>query len=133
MKKLASIIAVSLLSGCALVDAYLMKYDVNEYTQINDIRTTSYFAKSTCDNVQEAKNQSVIISSKTTTFKNYVQYLPHNDKVIAASIELDKIAQGLKDQYAKTDKVSPAFCKIKFQSIETSAETMQKIIGDKPR
>mgnify|MGYP003338154094 CR=1 FL=1 len=101
--------------------------------QINDIRTSAYFAKSSCDTFQDAKTQSVNISNKTLTFKNYVQHTPHNDKVIAASGELDKIAQGLKDQYAKSDKVSPAFCKIKFTSIETSAETMQKIIGDKPR
>lgn len=110
-----------------------MRYDPNEYQQINDIRTTAYFAKSTCDNPQEAKLQADVISVKTITFKNYVQYLPHNDPVISASIDLDKMAQGLKDQYAKGAKVSPAFCKIKFQNIEKSAETMQKTIGDKPR
>lgn len=133
MKKLAVLLIAYMLTGCALVDSFLMKYDPNEYQQINDIRTTAYFAKSTCDNPQEAKLQADIISNKTTTFKNYVQYLPHNDPVIAASVELDKMSQGLKDQYAKSAKVSPAFCKIKFQGIEKSAETMQKTIGDKPR
>lgn len=133
MKKLLIAIAIYLLTGCTVIDAFLMRYDPNEYQQINDIRTTAYFAKTTCDNPQEAKSQADIISGKTITFKNYVEYLPHNDKVIAASIDLDKMAQGLKDQYAKGAKVSPAFCKIKFQNIEKSAETMQKIIGDKPR
>ena len=133
MRTLAVLLVIGALTGCTAIDAFLMKYDVNEYYQISDIRTTASLAKSTCDNAQESKNQSVVISNKTLTFKNYVQYLPHNDKVIAASSDLDKIAQGLKDQYVKSDKVSPAFCKIKFQSIETSAESMQKVIGDKPR
>ena len=133
MKHLAVVLVAGALTGCAAIDAFLMKFDPVEFQQIGDIRTSAYLAKSSCDQVSDAKAQSIAIANKTLTFKNYVQYTPHNDKVIAASIELDKIAQGLKDQYAKTDKVSPAFCKIKFTSIETSAESMQKIIGDKPR
>jgi len=43
------------------------------------------------------------------------------------------MAQGLNDMYVKSDKVSPAFCKIKFESIEKNAELMQKTIGAKPR
>jgi hypothetical protein len=133
MKNLLAALTVISLAGCAVVDAFLMKFDPVEFQQISDIRTTAYLAKNACDTVQDARSQSVIIANKTLTFKNYVQYTPHNDKVIAASIDLDKIAQGLRDQYAKTDRVSTAFCKIKFTSIETSAEAMQKIIGDKPR
>ena len=132
MKKLIAIVAVSLLSGCAVIDAYLMKYDPNEYQQISDIRTTAQFAKGACDNNDISKLNAEIISRKTVEFKNLVEYIPHNAPVIASSIELDKMAQGLKDQYSK-GKVSPTFCKIKFQTIEKSAETMQKTIGDKPR
>ena len=58
--------------------------------------------------------------------------IPHNDKVIAASGELDKMAQGLNAQYQKGE-VSTMFCKIKFEGIEKSAETMQQTIGAKPR
>lgn len=133
MKKIAALIVVSMLTGCTAIDAFLMKYDPNEYQQIAEIRTTAYLGKSSCDNPALAKQQADIIANKTVTFKQFVEYLPHNDKVISASVDLDKIAQGLKDQYNKTDKVSPAFCKIKFQAIEKSAETMQKTIGDKPR
>jgi hypothetical protein len=110
-----------------------MKYDVNEYTQINDIRTTAQRAKQTCDDQQESKKQSVIVYDKIFTFKNYVQYLPRNDKVIMAAGELEEIARELKDKFINSDKVSSAFCKIKFQSIESSAETMQKTIGNKPK
>ncbi len=124
---------VSLLTGCAAIDAYLMKYDPNEYQQIADIRTTAHLSKSSCDNPTQAKQQAEIIANKTLAFKQFVQYLPRNAKVVEASGELDKITQGLKDQYAKSDKVSPTFCKVKFQAIEVSAETMQRTIGDKPR
>ena len=121
------------LTGCStLMDAYLMKYDPNEYQQISDIRTTAFYGKASCENADQAKQQAEVLSKKTYTFKNYVEYLPHNDKVISASGELDKIAQGLTLQYHK-GSVSNAFCKIKFDSIEKSAEVMQKTIGAKPR
>lgn len=132
-KKLLIVISLYLLSGCAIIDSFLMKYDPNEYQQISDIRTTAYLSKASCDNYESAKQQATIIANKTVAFKHFVENLPHNDKVIVSADELDKIAQGIKDQYAKTNKVSPAFCKIKFQSIEKSAEIMQKTIGDKPR
>lgn len=132
MKKIAIILLISTLSGCALIDAYLMKYDPNEYLQISEIRTAAYVGKQSCDNQDLSKTQADSIALKTLGFKQYVEHTPHNDKVIAASVDLDKIAQGLKEQYSK-GKVSSAFCSIKFQSLEKSAELMQKIIGDKPR
>lgn len=136
MKKLTLLAFIFLLNGCStfnsLLDAYLMKYDPNEYQQISDIRSTAHYAKSSCDNAEQSKLQADVLAKKTYTFANYVQYTPHNDKVIAASTELDKIAQGLVTQYQK-GPVSPIFCKIKFNSVEESAELMQKTIGAKPR
>lgn len=133
MKKIVLVCAVALLSGCTLLDAYLMKYDPNEYQMISDIRTTASIAKTQCDNPLTSISNASIISNKTLAFVQFTQYQPRNDKVKAASVELDKIAQGLKDQYAKSEKVSPMFCKLKFSGIETSAETIQRVVGDKPR
>jgi hypothetical protein len=137
MKKLILLSLIVTLTGCAsfadLKEAYLMKYDSNEYYQISDIRTSAYYAKQNCSNHDESKQQAGIISKKTLAFKNFVEHLPNNSKVITASVNLDGIAQGLKDQYQKNDKVSAVFCKIKFESIETSAETMQRTIGAKPK
>lgn len=133
MKRILITAVLISLTGCStLIDSYLMKYDANEYQQISDIRTTAFYGKSSCDNPDQAKQQSEVLSKKTYTFKNYVEYLPHNNKVISASGDLDKIAQGLSAQYQK-GTVSNAFCKIKFDSIEKSAEVMQKTIGAKPR
>jgi hypothetical protein len=133
MKRLVLIALVSLLPGCALVDAYLMKYDTNEYRMITEIRADAQGYKKDCDDPTLSKTNAGAMANKTNLFVMYSQYLPHNKPVISASMELDKIAQGLKTQYSSSAKVSSAFCKIKFQSIETSAESMQKIIGDKPR
>jgi hypothetical protein len=133
MKKIVLVGALTLLSGCTLLDAYLMKYDPNEYQMISDIRTTASIAKTQCDNPLMSVSNATVISNKTLAFVQFTQYQPHNDKVKAASIELNKIAQGLSDQYTKNDKVSPMFCKLKFGGIETSAETIQKVVGDKPR
>lgn len=123
----------SLISGCTLVDAFLMKYDPNEYKLISEIRTLANFAKAQCENHQESKNNALLIANKTYSFVQFVQYIPRNDTVKKASVELDKIAQGLKDHYIKNEKVSVAFCKVKFNNIESSAEIMQQKIGDKPR
>lgn len=135
MKKLVLILLLSL-TGCSsihdIVEAYLMKYDANEYRLITDIRTFASLNKSNCDNAELSKSNAFIISQQTITFKNYVQYTPHNEKVIAASIDLNNIAQGLNALYLK-GPVGPAFCKIKFDTIEKSAELMQKTIGAKPR
>jgi hypothetical protein len=133
MKKLLLLCLVALLPGCALIDAYLMKYDTNEYRIITEIRTDAQGYKSACANELISITNAQAIADKTRFFMLYSQYQPHNDSVIKASIELDKIAQGLKTQYSNGSKVSPVFCKIKFESIEHSAETMQKIIGAKPR
>ena len=133
MKKLVFIALISLLSGCALVDAYLMKYDTNEYRIITEIRAEAQAYKTDCNDPLLSRPNAIAIADKTNLFVMYSQHLPHNKPVMDASKELDKIAQGLKTQYTSGAKVSSAFCKIKFQSIETSAESMQKIIGSKPR
>jgi hypothetical protein len=133
MKKLLLIGLVSLLPGCALMDAYLMKYDTNEYRVVSEIRAEAYSYKTDCANPLLSSPNAIAMAEKTQFFVFYAQYIPHNDPVKKASVELNKIAQGLKEQYSKGSAVSPMFCKIKFESIEKSAETMQKIIGDKPR
>lgn len=133
MKKLLAIGLAVLLSGCStLFDSYLMKYDTNEYRIVTEIRSDAQGYKTACANELLSVTNAVAIADKTRLFKLYSEHQPHNDPVIKASIELDKIAQGLKNQY-NTGKVSPMFCKIKFESIEHSAEAMQKIIGAKPR
>ena len=132
MKRLILITLLSL-NGCALVDAYRMtKYDPNEYRMITEIRYSAQQAKTQCNNTTLSQNNSINLSTQTHIFVLYSEHVPSNDKVIAAANELDAIAQGLSNQYTKAT-VSAAFCRIKFENIETSADYMQKVIGARPR
>ena len=108
-------------------------YDPNEYKLITDIRAEAQLAKSQCDDPVLSKANAVKVANDTQLFVLYSEHVPRNDDVISASKDLHTIAQGLADQYAKFDKVSPGFCKIKFTSVESNADTMQTIIGKRPR
>ena len=132
MKRLI-LITLLLLNGCALVDAYRMtKYDPNEYRMITEIRYSAQQAKTQCNNTTISQNNSINLSTQTHIFVLYSEHVPSNDQAIAAANELDAIAQGLSNQYTKAT-VSAAFCRIKFENIETSADYMQKVIGARPR
>jgi hypothetical protein len=131
--KLPILLSVLLLNSCALYDAYTMtKYDPNEYKLITEIRSDAQQAKTNCSDSDTSKINAVNLSSKTHMFVLYSEHVPKNKDVIAAGTELDAIAQGLSNQYTKAT-VSAAFCRIKFENIEKSADYMQKVIGARPR
>jgi hypothetical protein len=135
MKKTFLIVGLSvLLPGCALVDAYLMtKYDPNEYKLITEIRADAQLAKKTCDDGTISKMNAIIVANKAHLFELYSQEVPRNQNVINASKDLNEIAQGLETRYNQPTPVSAAYCKLKFESIEHNAGTMQHIIGARPR
>ena len=135
MKKLLIIMGLSIfLPGCALVDAYLMtKYDPNEYKLITEIRADAQLAKKNCEDNTVSKMNSIIVANKTHLFELYSQEVPRNQNVINASKDLNEIAQGLETRYNQSTPVSPAYCKLKFTSIESNAGTMQHTIGARPR
>lgn len=134
MKKLLLALMITSLSGCALLDAYLMThYDPNEYKLITDIRAEAQLYKSQCDNAETSKANAEKLANNTQLFVLYSEHIPRNEPLIASSKDLQIIAQGLADQYNKANKVSPTFCKIKFNSIETSADKMQSVIARRPR
>jgi hypothetical protein len=134
MKRLLIVLSILALNGCALYDAYMMTgYDSNEYRIITEIRTDAGIYKEQCDAVEASRMNAVAISHKTMLFENYESQIPRNSNGINASRELNKIAQGLKERYKNGPQVSPTFCKLKFQSIENSAETIQHVVGNRPR
>jgi hypothetical protein len=134
MKKLLLVPLLFTLTGCALVDAYLMtKYDPNEYQLITNVRLQAQQAKEQCGDAAVSKLNAVKVTSDTQMFMLYSEHIPRNTDMINASKNLHDIAKGLSDQYAKSDKVSPAFCKIKFQNVETSADKIQTVIAGRPR
>jgi hypothetical protein len=134
MKKIISILALLMLSSCTLVDAYLMThYDPNEYQAITSIRAEAQLFKSQCDDPIISKANASKLATDTQFFVLYSEHVPRNADLISASNDLNAIAKGLTDQYEKANKVSPAFCKIKFTTVETSADRMQTVISGRPR
>jgi hypothetical protein len=135
MKRILIALSVVALNGCALYDAYMMTgYDSNEYRIITEIRTDAGIYKDQCEAVDASRVNAMALSHKTMLFQNYESQIPRNSNGINASQELNKIAQGLKDRYKDPKApVSVAFCKLKFTSIENSAETIQHVVGKRPR
>lgn len=134
MKHLLIALSVLALNGCALYDAYMMTgFDSNEYRIITEIRTDAGYYKEQCNAVEASRMNAMAISHKTMLFQNYESQIPRNLNGINASKELNKIAQGLKEGYKNPSAVSPAFCRLKFTSIENSAETIQHVVGNRPR
>jgi len=111
----------------------MTNFDPNEYQIITGVRLQAQQAKAQCDDAAVSKTNSVKIESDTQLFVLYSEHIPRNKDLIEASKNLHDIAKGLSDQYGKGDKVSPAFCKIKFQSIETSADRIQDVVARRPR
>jgi hypothetical protein len=135
MKKLLiALSAVSLLSGCALYDAYMMTgFDTNEYRIITEIRTDAGLYKRQCANRDLSQANATLIAEKTQLFQNYSEEIPRNKNGINASTKLHEIAHGLVERYQSPGPVSATFCKLKFESIESSAKTIQHVVGARPR
>jgi hypothetical protein len=134
MKRLLIALSVIALNGCALYDAYMMTgFDSNEYRIIAEIRTDASTYKTACANPLVAVPNAVAMADKTKLFMLYSEHVPKNINVYTASKNLDAIAQGLAAKYKESAPVSPIFCKLKYESIESSANAMQTIIGKRPR
>ena len=123
-----------MLNGCAVYDAVTMtKYDPNEYLLITEIKVDATDYADQCDDVNKSKLNAMVLSHKTIMFAAYSENLPSNGDGIKAARALNEIAQGLKERYKSGDKVSPLFCKLKFEGIEHSADLIQHVLGNRPR
>jgi uncharacterized protein YeeX (DUF496 family) len=137
MNRLKLLIASSIfvvLPGCALWDAYFMAgYDNVEYALVNKVRTFSELAIEDCDNEEKTKANVARIHGYALELKNFTQYIPNNEDANKLGNNLFQLTSQTKDHYAKNSNVSQSFCKLKLQQINRNAETIQKVIGKKPR
>ena len=134
MKKLIAILAVALLPGCAIYDAYMMTpYDSDEYKLTVELRADAHKYKAQCDDADASKRNAQAIADKTQLFEFYSEHIPRNDNGASASRNLNEIAQGLLKRYNSGDKVSPTFCRLKFEGIEIGAVTVQSVLAKRPR
>jgi len=139
MKKLALALALVVLTGCATIQQSTLyrawnmpKFDNNEYSQINSIRTVANLGAAKCGTAEVIPVVDSLFY-KSVEFKNYSASIPHNEEVIKMSGELAEIIKGLNTRYHEKDPVSPAYCTLKFGTIEKNAVTIQNVIGAKPR
>lgn len=134
MKKLIPLLFVSLLSGCTLLDAYFMaKYDTNEYFIVNDIKTKAQVAEENCGNHILVVTQVNELYIKALEFKNFTTHIPRNKDTDNMSTKLLTLTKDTKDYFNKAEKISPIFCKAKLQQVVKSADTIQHVLGSKPR
>ena len=134
MKKILIVIFAFSLSGCALLDAYFMaKYDTNEYFIVNDIKTKAQVAEENCSNSTLVVTQVNELYIKSLEFKNFTMHIPRNKDTDNMSTKLLTLTKDTKDYFNKAEKISPIFCKAKLQQVIKSADTIQHILGSKPR
>lgn len=134
MKKVLAIIILSMLSGCAAMDAYFMaKFDVNEYQLINDVRSLSEISAEFCSNQQQMVPIVDRIYLKSLEFKNYAEFIPENKVTMKLSESLMDLTEPLHKRYHGSEKISEAYCKQKMSILNKSATTIAQVIGSKPR
>ena len=139
MKKLAIALSLVLLTGCATIQQSTLyrawnmpKFDNNEYSQINSIRTVANLGAAKCGTPEVVPVVDSLFY-KSVEFKNYSSSIPHNEEVVKMSGELAEIIKGLNTRYHEKEPVSPSYCTLKFGTIEKNAVTIQNVIGAKPR
>jgi hypothetical protein len=133
MKRLI-VLAVLLLNGCAVYDAYFMTgYDSNEYRIITEIRVDASIYKTACDNKPMSEVNATQLAYKTELFEKYSEQIPNNNNGYSASKSLNEIAQGLVARYRSDPNVPALFCRLKFANVEHSAEVIQHVIARRPR
>ena len=139
MKKLAIALSIVLITGCASIQNstlyrawYMPKFDNNEYSQINSIRTVANLGAAKCGTPEVIPVVDSLFY-KSVEFKNYAGSIPHNEEVVKMSGELAEIIKGLNERYHGTEPVSTSYCTLKFGTIEKNSVTIQNVIGAKPR
>ena len=122
------------LPGCAMVDAYFMAhFDSNEYLLVDEIRSISEISPKFCDNRDKMNSVVNDLFLTATKLKNYAKDIPNNEKTIILTDELYEEVYKLDKRYDSPDKISKSYCKMKLSVIEKSSETIQQVLGSKPR
>ena len=131
---IATLIISTSLSGCALIDAYLMAgYDTTEYALVNRIKTQAELAVDDCKDPVKSKQNADNLYVTAVELKNFATNIPRNEDTSKLAGNLVELTKQGKEQYVKNPNVSETFCKLKLQQIGRSAEVAQKVIGKKPR
>lgn len=138
IKAITIAFAISMLTACSAIMpitdvVFPARYDSNEYEMVNWIRTSAELAVDSCDNNDVSRQNIVNTYRAALEFKNFTQYQRRNQKTHELATDLYQIVDNSLSLYAESGRVSVVFCELSFDQIATTAEAMQKVIGDKPR
>ena len=134
MKIVIALALISTLSGCTLIDAYLMAgYDTNEYAMVNRIKTKADLSVEDCKDQVKSKQNAEVLYFTAVELRNFTTNIPRNVETAKLAGNLVELTKQGRELYAKDSNVSETFCKLKLQQISRSAEVAQKVIGKKPR
>lgn len=135
MKKLLVVgICVLNLSGCSLFDAYFMaKYDTTEYALVNKVKTKAELAEEQCSDKSRVQISLYEIYGTSLEFKNFTYNIERNTEATNMASKLLLLTKDTKEYFEKHDKISEKFCQLKLQQIVKSADSIQNVIGSKPR
>jgi hypothetical protein len=111
----------------------MAKYDTNEYFIVNDIKTKAQVAEENCSNHILVVAQVNELYIKAFEFKNFTTHIPRNKDTDNMSTKLLTLTKDTRDYFNKAEKISPIFCKAKLQQVVKSADTIQHVLGSKPR
>jgi hypothetical protein len=111
----------------------MAKYDTTEYALVNDIKTKAQVAEENCGNQPLVTTQVNELYIKSLEFKNFTLHIPRNKDADNMSTKLLMLTKDTKDYFNKAERVSPIFCKAKLQQVVKSADTIQHVLGSKPR
>jgi hypothetical protein len=125
--KYCILVIASVLTSC------VASYDANEYQLINQVRTNAELSKPMCSDSEYSQENLNTIYTNSLELKNYTQYLPNNEATHELAIKLHQIVEDTLALYLTNDQVSQAFCEISLEQITESAETIQQVLGGKPR
>lgn len=136
MKKITlALLLASTLSGCMVVDSFLMaKWDNNEYGLANDVQTQAQLGAETCG--KETKDIFPYVNKVYTLslkLRNYSTGIKRNEEAGRMAQELVEITKGLRERYTSGDEVSEKYCQLKFSNVESSAGLIKRTLGSKPR
>jgi hypothetical protein len=135
MKQLLIIMLLVTLTGCSTVSSYIFpsRYDTNEYELINWIRTTAELSVESCNDYDLTKHNMVTLYRGSLEFKNYTQHQRRNQDTYKMASDLFTMIDNNVQVYADNITVSQLFCELSLEQINETAETIQKVLGDKPR
>ena len=127
MRAAAAVLAIAL-SGCAgLTNSY---FDPIEYGRYIDISTSTKLTIKSCGDKNTIAAYTQVLSTATEYAVRYSENKIQNQRVHAASKELQGLVVELADRYSKQTP-SEAYCQLKLAQVSVAAETIAHSIGKK--